>query len=248
MRWCRRRHRSSHHTCGGSRRGGFFSFDTQTGGARHFATGAGRWSGRGRFSDGRGFSDRRGRLGHFTRGLGLRFGLGNKCGFRLGDRFSHLFDVHVHMDGFGRGLDVHLSFFVRRVLVSGRLDRFHQTRTQRGGGRLRRFHHLAARLRTRLGRHLGSGLRGSSGRFGEHRRGRRQRDVPLACLALDELTRDDFLDGTRGALHLNAGLALEQAHGFLAGQAQELSDFVNPDSGQKEPRLIANLKTKNGNL
>ena len=60
----------------------------------------------------------------------------------------------------------------------------------------------------------------------------RQRNVALTRETLDELARDDFLDGARGALHLDAVVALEQRRDFLARGGEQFRDFENPDSGQ----------------
>ena len=60
----------------------------------------------------------------------------------------------------------------------------------------------------------------------------RQRNVALTRETLDELARDDFLDGARGALHLDAVVALEQRRDLLARGGEQFRDFVNPDSGQ----------------
>jgi hypothetical protein len=49
---------------------------------------------------------------------------------------------------------------------------------------------------------------------------------------IDELTRHDFFDGARGALDLDAVIALEQGDHFLTRRIEQLSDLVNPDSGQ----------------
>jgi hypothetical protein len=86
------------------------------------------------------------------------------------------------------------------------------------------------RLR-RLGRLLGGGgaLPALDGRdLGEDVAGR-QLDVALLCQAIDELARDDLLDGARGALYLNAVIALEQRRHFLARCPEQLRDLVNPD-------------------
>src|SRR4029077_7227702 len=66
---------------------------------------------------------------------------------------------------------------------------------------------------------------------GEHV-ARRQRDVGLSRDALDELARDDFLDRARGALDLDAVVALEQRGHFLARGAEKLRDLEYPNSCQ----------------
>jgi hypothetical protein len=64
--------------------------------------------------------------------------------------------------------------------------------------------------------------------FGEHVAAG-QRNSPLSCQAFNELPPHDFFDGARRALQLDAVIALEQRHHFLAGRAQQLRNFVNPD-------------------
>ena len=111
----------------------------------------------------------------------------------------------------------------------GRLDRLDEPRRRQ-------------RRRRRLGR-LGRLLRGRAllafdeRRLGEHVAAR-QRDVALAREALDELARDDFFDRARGALHLDAVVALEQRRHFLARRAEQFRDLVNPDSGQAVPQFM----------
>jgi hypothetical protein len=65
----------------------------------------------------------------------------------------------------------------------------------------------------------------------------RQRDVTLARQPLDELPCDDLFNRARGAFHLDAVIALEQRGHFLAGRAEQLCDFVDPDSSQRVPLL-----------
>ena len=101
-----------------------------------------------------------------------------------------------------------------------RLRRLDQARRrQRGGGRLGRLRRPAGRFPS---------LRGG-GRVGK-RRVRRHGQVALPRHARDELARDDLFDRARCALHLDAVIALEQRHHFLARGVEELRDFVNPDS------------------
>jgi len=69
-------------------------------------------------------------------------------------------------------------------------------------------------------------------RLGEHVR-RRQRDVALLRQPLHELARHDFLDRARGALHLDAVIALEERGHFLARGPEELCDLENPNSCQQ---------------
>jgi hypothetical protein len=57
----------------------------------------------------------------------------------------------------------------------------------------------------------------------------RQLNVALLGQAIHELARDDLLDGARGALHLDAVIALEQRRHFLARRPEQLRDLVNPD-------------------
>src|SRR5437773_1466945 len=60
----------------------------------------------------------------------------------------------------------------------------------------------------------------------------RQRDVPLAGEAVDELARHDLFDGARCALHFDTVIALEQRRHFLTRRAEQFRDFVNPNSCQ----------------
>ncbi len=94
----------------------------------------------------------------------------------------------------------------------------------RAKGRSRRLWRLGS-----LGR-LSSGLLGD--RVIRKHMAMRQGDVAFARLALDELTRHDFLDGTGRALHIDARFLLEQIDGVLARETQQLGDLVDPDSGQ----------------
>jgi hypothetical protein len=68
-------------------------------------------------------------------------------------------------------------------------------------------------------------------RFGEDVAAR-QLDIPLLGETLDELPRDNFLDGARGALHLDAVIALQQRGHFLTGRSEQFRDFINPNSCQ----------------
>ena len=61
----------------------------------------------------------------------------------------------------------------------------------------------------------------------------RQRNVALTREAVHELAGDDFFDRARGALDLDAVIALEQRSHFLAGGAQQLRDPVNPNCCQR---------------
>jgi hypothetical protein len=85
----------------------------------------------------------------------------------------------------------------------------------------------------RLGAFLGG--RGTLAFALDHRRlgkdvSGRQRDVALLGETVDKLPRDDFLDGARGALHLDAVIALQQRGHFLARRVQQLRDLINPNS------------------
>jgi hypothetical protein len=90
-------------------------------------------------------------------------------------------------------------------------------RRQRGRRRPRRLRCLA-------------GLATANGRWrvGE-RRARRHTDIPLARKALDKLTRNDFFDRARRALHLDAVVALEQRDDFLARRVEQFCNLVNPN-------------------
>ncbi len=59
-----------------------------------------------------------------------------------------------------------------------------------------------------------------------------QRDVALSGEPLDELTRDDFFDRARSALHLDAMVALQERSHFLARRAEQFRHLVDPDSCQ----------------
>ena len=52
----------------------------------------------------------------------------------------------------------------------------------------------------------------------------------LAGEPFDELPAHDLFDRARGALHVDAVIALEQRRHLLARRPQELRDPVNPDS------------------
>src|SRR5262249_5824064 len=67
-----------------------------------------------------------------------------------------------------------------------------------------------------------------------------QRDATLPRNALDKRPRDDLFDGARRALQLDAVIAFEQRQHFLAGGAEQLRDFVDPDCCQCVP-LVTNL-------
>src|SRR6185436_16302871 len=105
---------------------------------------------------------------------------------------------------------------------AGGFHRLDQAWTQRRRRRFRRLWRLAA---------FTCGLLGDS-RVREHWTVW-ERDVALARLSLDELSRDNFLDGARGALHVDPGFLLEQIDRVLALKTQQLGDFVDPDGGQK---------------
>jgi hypothetical protein len=129
-----------------------------------------------------------------------------------GDFFGSLDSGGVAVRGVRR------QWFASRCLGCGLDDlrRLHEAGTQGGTCRLGRF-------RGRFARPLATGV-------GKESRGKR--NLTLAGLAFHELTRDDFLDGTRCTLHGDAGLALEQGHGVLARETQQLGDLVNSNSGQ----------------
>lgn len=103
----------------------------------------------------------------------------------------------------------------------GRFHRLHEAgRRQHVRDRLRRLECLLTgrgALPALGGRHLSEDVAG------------RQLDVALLRQAIDELARDDLLDGARGALYLNAVIALEQRRHFLARRPEQLRDLVNPD-------------------
>jgi len=65
----------------------------------------------------------------------------------------------------------------------------------------------------------------------------RQGHAPLAREPVDELPAHDFFNRARGALHLDAVIALEQRHHFLAGRPEQLRDFIDPNCGQRLPRI-----------
>ena len=106
-----------------------------------------------------------------------------------------------------------------------RLGGLHQARRRQH--RRRRLGRLGRLLRRRAAL-LALGDR----RLGEHVR-RRQRDVALLRQPLHELARDHFLDRARGALHLDAVIALEQRGHFLARGPEELRDLEDPNSCQQ---------------
>ena len=108
----------------------------------------------------------------------------------------------------------------------------------RGGHRLRGFHQARRRQRRRNRLHrLGRLFRGrrllalDGRRLGEDVAAR-QLNVPLLRESIDELARDHFLDRARGALDLDAVIALEQRRHFLARGAEQFCDLVNPNSCQ----------------
>ena len=60
----------------------------------------------------------------------------------------------------------------------------------------------------------------------------RQLDVALFRESIDELARHHFLDRARGALDLDAVIALEKRRHFLARGAEQFRDLENPNSCQ----------------
>ena len=92
-------------------------------------------------------------------------------------------------------------------------------RRQRRRGRLGRLRRLAAGL---LALRTGAGVSANEAFEGT---------LSPRCRAMrdDELPRDDLFDRARRALHLDAVIALEQRHHFLARGVEKLRDFVNPD-------------------
>jgi hypothetical protein len=102
-----------------------------------------------------------------------------------------------------------------------RLDSLDEARRRQDRrGRLRRFGCLLGRrgLLAFLNRSFGKDVAGW------------QRDIALPGQTVHELSRDDLLDGAGRALHLDAVIALQQRGYFLAGRAEKLCDFVNPNS------------------
>jgi hypothetical protein len=113
----------------------------------------------------------------------------------------------------------------------GRFRRLDQPwRGERWNGRLRGF-----RLLTCPGRFFGPALGGWT--LCEHVP-TRQRNASFAREPLDELPRDDLLDGARRAFQLDAVRALEQREHFLAARIQQFGDFVNTDGGQIVPLAL----------
>ena len=115
-----------------------------------------------------------------------------------------------------------------------RLGRLHEARRRHrraagfgGSGACRRASCPAARSGRRVG----------------ERRVRGHFDAPLPCQTVDELPRDDFLDGARRALHLDAVVALQQRDHFLARGVEQLRDFVNPDCCQIETSALSSRLT-----
>jgi hypothetical protein len=125
-----------------------------------------------------------------------------------------------------------------RRLVWRRLDLGLGFRLRHGHG-FRRLHQPGRRQRGchRLGG-LGRLLRGHAflafddRRFGEDVAAW-QRDTALAGEPVHELARDDLFNRARGALDLDAVIALEQRSDFLAGGAKQLCDLVNPHCCQR---------------
>ena len=241
---CRRLGRRGRHVQGRahehrpSRRGrrrlpGSGIFDAQAQCRWHDAAGRGRhrrtWEGRRSGARSRGGRRRRlrrccattrrgdGRLLWNLRRDGRR-SLGGGFGYRvlrhqLGFRFEHRRRRRRwHQHGFG-GARRGRERFRRRLRG---LDQ--ARRRQRGGSRLGRLRRPACRFfplhRCR--------------RVGK-RRVRRDVESTLPRHARHELARDDLFDCARCALHLDAVVALEQRHHFLARGVQKLRDFVDPD-------------------
>jgi hypothetical protein len=183
---------------------------------------------------------------HFNRRVrdgGLRLGvdrvrmLGNRR--RRFVRLARVLDV-VRLDV--RSVFVPCLVLVRVCLVSVafsarngmRLGRLHKAgRRQRRRGRLDRLWRLLRerRLLALLDR-----------RFRENVAGR-QRDVPLLCKTVDELSRHDLFDRARRALHLDAVIALQQRRHFLARGPEKLRNLVNPDSCQRFTSTQFNIRS-----
>jgi hypothetical protein len=143
----------------------------------------------------------------------------------LDDRRSHRFLSRRGGSGFDRRLGDRLGLGDRFGLDRGHgLGGFHQARRRQN--RRRRLDRL--RLLCRRWTLLAFDDR----RLGEHVR-RRQRDVALLRQTLDELTGHDFLDRARGALHLDAVIALEERGHLLARGPEKLSDLEDPNSCQQ---------------
>jgi hypothetical protein len=118
-------------------------------------------------------------------------------------------------------------FFYRSRRLRGS-DCFDQPRRSKDGcRRLRRFRLL------RRGGLLRTALRRCR-RLGKHIAGR-QRYATLPRDALDKRPCDDLFDGAGRALQLDAVIAFEQRQHFLAGGAEQLRDFVNPNCCQCVP-------------
>ena len=85
----------------------------------------------------------------------------------------------------------------------------------------------------RLGARLAGRLSALAlGRPVTEQRPARQGETAFARHALDELAGDDFLNGARRALHLDAVIALQQRHHVLARRVEYFGDFVDPNGGQ----------------
>jgi hypothetical protein len=103
-----------------------------------------------------------------------------------------------------------------------RLDGFDEARrTEYGRSWLGRLWLLGCRglLRAALGGHWMLGEHVAAGKG----------DAALTRHPLDERACNDFLDGARCALQLDAVVALEQCEHFLARRVEQLRDFVNPN-------------------
>ena len=135
---------------------------------------------------------------------------------------------------YGRGLrcnsDRRRSFGDSRRRRRHRFDRLDESgRRQHRRRGLRRFRRLLRRRRL---------LAFHDGRLGEDVAAR-QRDAALLREALDELTGDDFFNRARGALHLDAVIALEQRRDFLARRPEQFRDLVNPNCCQLLPQITS---------
>jgi hypothetical protein len=136
-----------------------------------------------------------------------------RLGWRDRNDSCHRLDFHLRVrGGFGFG---------RRDSCSGGLHCLDEARRRQHGRRGFR----------RLGRFLGCGrwLLALDDRSLSEDIARRQLDVALLGQTIDELTGDDFFDRARGALHLDAMIALEKRRHFLARRPEQLRDLVNPD-------------------
>jgi hypothetical protein len=118
----------------------------------------------------------------------------------------------------------------------------HGLRRLRRGGRFLRHERLGAldesrrsqHRCSRLDRFLRLAVAGLLPLDGHRRVGERgvRRDIESALTRhpRDKLPRDDLFDRARRALHLDAVIALQQRHHFLARSVEELRDFIDPNS------------------